>query len=57
MALGVTLLLGERHRYAHAHERLEHDHVHVHDEHHRHEHDDGVPGEQSLTRIPTSTRR
>ena len=46
MALGVILLLGERHRHAHAHERLEHDHLHVHDEHHRHEHEDGVPAEE-----------
>jgi drug/metabolite transporter (DMT)-like permease len=46
MALGVTLLLGERHLHAHRHERLEHDHVHVHDEHHRHGHDDGVPAEE-----------
>ena len=46
MALGVTLLLGERHLHAHVHERLEHDHVHVHDEHHRHAHGDGVPTEE-----------
>jgi len=46
MALGVTLLLGERHLHAHVHERLEHDHVHVHDEHHRHAHDDGVPADE-----------
>ena len=38
MALGVTLLLGERHVHLHAHAALEHEHVHVHDEHHRHEH-------------------
>ena len=55
MALGVTLLLGERHLHVHAHGRLEHDHAHVHDEHHRHEHDVCLPG--SLTRIPTSIRR
>jgi drug/metabolite transporter (DMT)-like permease len=39
MALGVVLMLGERHEHAHTHEALEHDHVHVHDEHHQHAHD------------------
>ena len=46
MAIGVTLLLGERHLHPHTHERLEHDHVHVHDEHHQHAHDAGVPAEE-----------
>jgi len=55
MALGVTLLLGERHRHAHAHERLEHDPTFT----------TSITGTSttmaclanSLTRIPTSTRR
>ncbi|HEU4401288.1 MAG TPA: DMT family transporter [Candidatus Polarisedimenticolia bacterium] len=38
MAVGVALLLGERHAHVHVHEEMEHDHAHVHDEHHRHEH-------------------
>jgi drug/metabolite transporter (DMT)-like permease len=38
MALGVRLLIGDRHEHVHTHEPLEHDHRHVHDEHHRHEH-------------------
>lgn len=39
MALGVALLVTERHSHVHTHEELEHDHLHVHDEHHQHEHD------------------
>ena len=42
MAVGVALLLGERHEHSHRHEALDHDHVHVHDEHHRHAHDTTV---------------
>jgi drug/metabolite transporter (DMT)-like permease len=38
MAVGVAVLVGERHDHEHAHELLEHEHVHVHDEHHQHEH-------------------
>lgn len=38
MAVGVALILGERHDHVHAHEALVHDHVHVHDDHHQHEH-------------------
>jgi drug/metabolite transporter (DMT)-like permease len=41
MALGVLLLLSERHAHRHAHEALEHDHLHEHDEHHRHAHLEG----------------
>lgn len=44
MALGVALLLTERHAHPHAHERLEHEHAHVHDEHHQHDH---LPSEQA----------
>jgi drug/metabolite transporter (DMT)-like permease len=42
MALGIALLIGDRHVHSHAHELLEHDHRHVHDEHHHHEHAPGV---------------
>jgi hypothetical protein len=38
MALGVFVLLGDRHEHLHAHEPLTHDHLHVHDEHHAHAH-------------------
>jgi hypothetical protein len=38
MAMGVALLIGDRHGHTHVHEVLEHDHRHVHDEHHQHEH-------------------
>ncbi len=43
MALGVLLLLYERHSHEHVHEALEHEHMHVHDEHHQHEHGPGDP--------------
>jgi drug/metabolite transporter (DMT)-like permease len=45
MALGVLLLLGDRHDHWHDHALIEHDHVHVHDEHHSHGHGglDGLP--------------
>ena len=42
MAVGVVLLLRERHHHLHVHEPLVHDHVHVHDVHHGHAHDPGV---------------
>jgi drug/metabolite transporter (DMT)-like permease len=45
MALGVGLMLGERHDHRHVHEPLEHDHVHVHDAHHRHDHPPGTEAE------------
>lgn len=46
MALGVLLLLGERHAHEHAHEALEHTHLHTHDDHHSHAHGpDAPPGE------------
>ena len=38
MALGVVLLLSERHSHAHVHEVIEHEHLHTHDEHHHHAH-------------------
>lgn len=39
MALGVYVLLAERHSHTHRHERMTHTHVHEHDVHHRHGHD------------------
>jgi drug/metabolite transporter (DMT)-like permease len=42
MAVGVILVITDRHEHLHSHEVLEHDHRHVHDEHHRHEHPPGV---------------
>jgi drug/metabolite transporter (DMT)-like permease len=39
MALGVALLVGERHEHPHTHEAIEHEHLHAHDEHHQHAHD------------------
>jgi drug/metabolite transporter (DMT)-like permease len=46
MALGVALLLREKHAHVHVHEAMEHEHAHVHDEHHRHSHaPDDPPGE------------
>lgn len=38
MAVGVWLLLSERHGHAHTHQSLEHEHRHVHDVHHQHSH-------------------
>ncbi|MGO9830122.1 MAG: EamA family transporter [Myxococcaceae bacterium] len=38
MAVGVWLLLSERHRHAHVHEALAHEHRHTHDAHHQHRH-------------------
>src|SRR6266404_7757445 len=38
MAVGVWLLLTERHAHAHSHRRMLHAHAHSHDEHHRHSH-------------------
>jgi drug/metabolite transporter (DMT)-like permease len=38
MAVGVALLLTERHAHWHLHEPLKHEHAHVHDEHHQHQH-------------------
>ena len=43
MALGVVLLLVERHSHWHEHEPLEHEHAHEHDEHHQHAHAPEVP--------------
>lgn len=46
MALGVVLLLRERHAHLHEHDALEHEHLHEHDAHHVHEHaPDDPPGE------------
>ena len=42
MAIGVAVLVGDRHAHTHAHAPLDHDHRHVHDAHHRHEHAPGV---------------
>jgi drug/metabolite transporter (DMT)-like permease len=42
MAVGVALVITDRHEHRHAHEALEHEHRHVHDEHHQHEHPPGV---------------
>jgi drug/metabolite transporter (DMT)-like permease len=42
MAIGVALILTERHEHIHVHEPTLHEHVHVHDEHHQHDHDPGV---------------
>jgi drug/metabolite transporter (DMT)-like permease len=42
MAVGVALLLFERHHHIHRHEPLDHDHQHVHDEHHKHGHAPGM---------------
>ncbi len=38
MALGVMLLLRERHGHRHVHHVIDHEHAHVHDEHHQHAH-------------------
>ncbi len=38
MAVGVWLLLSERHGHAHTHQALVHEHRHVHDAHHDHPH-------------------
>lgn len=38
MALGVWLLLSERHGHAHTHRAAVHEHRHVHDAHHQHPH-------------------
>ncbi len=38
MAVGVWLLLSERHGHAHTHEPVVHEHRHVHDVHHQHAH-------------------
>jgi drug/metabolite transporter (DMT)-like permease len=42
MAVGVWLLLSERHGHAHRHEGVVHEHRHMHDVHHRHPHPDPV---------------
>lgn len=42
MAVGVALLVADRHEHLHVHGPLEHDHRHVHDAHHQHEHAPGV---------------
>jgi len=46
MAIGVVLLVRERHDHLHAHAPLVHEHVHEHDEHHQHPHQDGVVSDQ-----------
>jgi drug/metabolite transporter (DMT)-like permease len=51
MALGVALLLGERHEHEHTHQPLEHEHAHVHDDHHRHTH---PPGSEPTDPAPHS---
>jgi drug/metabolite transporter (DMT)-like permease len=38
MALGVHLMITERHGHRHTHDPLAHDHAHSHDEHHQHTH-------------------
>jgi drug/metabolite transporter (DMT)-like permease len=43
MALGVAVLVNERHDHEHVHEPLDHEHMHTHDEHHQHEHPPGTP--------------
>jgi drug/metabolite transporter (DMT)-like permease len=45
MAVGVALLVTDRHVHEHSHELLVHEHAHVHDEHHAHTHDDAPTGE------------
>ncbi len=42
MAVGVVLLVADRHEHMHVHEPLEHEHRHVHDVHHQHEHPPGI---------------
>lgn len=42
MALGVILLVRDRHEHHHVHTPLVHEHVHAHDDHHRHTHGDGI---------------
>jgi drug/metabolite transporter (DMT)-like permease len=42
MAVGVVLVITDRHEHVHTHETMEHEHRHVHDEHHQHEHPPGV---------------
>jgi drug/metabolite transporter (DMT)-like permease len=47
MAVGVVLLLGDRHVHQHVHEPLVHEHSHVHDAHHAHTHgEDATAGER-----------
>ena len=43
MALGVVMLLRERHSHMHRHEPVAHEHVHRHDVHHQHDHVDADP--------------
>jgi len=43
MAIGVFLLVRERHGHVHDHDEMDHDHAHVHDDHHRHGHDGSEP--------------
>jgi drug/metabolite transporter (DMT)-like permease len=42
MAVGVWLLLSERHGHSHTHEAASHEHRHVHDVHHQHAHEGPV---------------
>ena len=41
MAVGVLLLVTDRHEHIHPHAPIDHDHRHEHDEHHQHDH---LPG-------------
>lgn len=38
MAVGIALVLRERHVHEHVHEPVEHEHKHIHDQHHQHDH-------------------
>ena len=42
MAVGVAMLITDRHEHTHTHEPMDHDHRHEHDEHHQHDHVPGV---------------
>ena len=44
MALGVWMMLTERHQHVHRHERTTHAHLHEDDIHHRHVHPEGQQG-------------
>jgi drug/metabolite transporter (DMT)-like permease len=51
MAIGIVIMLAERHDHLHAHEPLEHDHLHVHDEHHRHDHPPSINPEEPHSHV------
>ena len=42
MAVGVAMLITDRHEHTHTHKPIDHDHRHEHDEHHQHKHLPGV---------------